>query len=701
MSFLAPLFLLGALGVVLPIVFHLVRRSSRQKTTFSSLMFLSPSPPRITRRTRLEQLLLLLLRCLVLGLLAAAFARPFLRRALPLEARSAPNRQVVVLVDTSASMQRTGYWEEARRQVEAVVTSLTAADQLALLAFDRQIDTRLSFHDWNAAAPGDRAALARERLAAMRPGWAATGLGAGLRAAAELLAEEGTPLETERRIALISDLQAGAELDDLLAYEWPRGVALDVRPVRAREHTNAGLHGLAQATDGVEPSAGRLLRVQVVNAADAAREQFELVWEPPTAGSNQTVYVPAGQSRVVNLPEPPADVTAARVVLRGDDEAFDNVFHWLRPATAEVPIWFVGPAAADDPAGMLYYLQRVFQPSPACHFEVRAWSPEGPAPTTGEPEPRLLILTETPGADWTARAQRRLAEGATVLYVLSNAAGEAPLRALSGEEELALSEATVGDYAMVGRLDFTHPLLGAFRDARYSDFTGIHFWRHRRVTVATPGDARVVAAFENGDPALLEWSRGSGRLLVLTAGWHPADSQLARSSKFVPLLYSILDQAGGLQLARRQFLVGDEVELESLLDTVPAGPIAVRAPDGTPVTLPAGSKTFRATAQPGVYTVLATDPPVRFAVNLDPAESRTAPFGVDELERRGVRLASSRPPAPAALAAARQRAGEVELEGRQKLWRWLIVAALVVLLAELWLASRVAPRNGSNTVNAT
>ena len=36
MSFLAPLFLLGALAVALPIVFHLIRRTSREKMPFSS-----------------------------------------------------------------------------------------------------------------------------------------------------------------------------------------------------------------------------------------------------------------------------------------------------------------------------------------------------------------------------------------------------------------------------------------------------------------------------------------------------------------------------------------------------------------------------------------------------------------------------------------------------------------------------------------
>src|SRR5947207_10692536 len=103
MSFLAPLFLLGALAVALPVIFHLIRRTTRERTPFSSLLFLRPSPPRLTRRSRLEHLLLLALRCLVIGLLAAGFSRPFFRKAMPAADPHAGSRKTVLLVDVSAS----------------------------------------------------------------------------------------------------------------------------------------------------------------------------------------------------------------------------------------------------------------------------------------------------------------------------------------------------------------------------------------------------------------------------------------------------------------------------------------------------------------------------------------------------------------------------------------------------------------------
>ena len=101
MSFLAPLFLFGALAVALPIVVHLIRRTSKEKMTFSSLMFLQPAPPRVTRRNRLENIFLLLLRCLVLGLLSLGFARPFFQKPMVPDPQSGAGDQPAPAQDRS------------------------------------------------------------------------------------------------------------------------------------------------------------------------------------------------------------------------------------------------------------------------------------------------------------------------------------------------------------------------------------------------------------------------------------------------------------------------------------------------------------------------------------------------------------------------------------------------------------------------
>src|SRR5262245_47059479 len=113
MSFLTPLYLLGALAVALPILAHLIRRTPPRRREFSSGMLLVRSLPRVTRRSRIEHWLLLCLRALVIGLLAVGFARPLWRTQVIAD-ETTEGRWAAVLLDTSGSMRRGGLWDEAQ-----------------------------------------------------------------------------------------------------------------------------------------------------------------------------------------------------------------------------------------------------------------------------------------------------------------------------------------------------------------------------------------------------------------------------------------------------------------------------------------------------------------------------------------------------------------------------------------------------------
>ena len=90
-------------------------------------MFLTPSPPRLTRRSRLDQILLLLMRLAALALLAFAFARPFFRESATLALEDLPRRRVAIVLDTSASMRRGDLWQQAIKHAEKELDNLGAA----------------------------------------------------------------------------------------------------------------------------------------------------------------------------------------------------------------------------------------------------------------------------------------------------------------------------------------------------------------------------------------------------------------------------------------------------------------------------------------------------------------------------------------------------------------------------------------------
>ena len=693
MSFLAPLFLFGGLAIVLPIVFHLIRRTAREKIPFSSLMFLQPTPPRMTRRNRLEHLFLLLLRALVLSLLALGFARPFFQKPVPASPRSEFGQRILLLLDTSASMRREGLWPAALAIAEGVLKKASPADQVAVFTFDRQVRPLVSFEQWAAMGISERVASAAGRLAAVQPGWSSTQLGNALIAAAEACAEADKQTQNvgPKRIVLISDLQEGGRLEGLQGYDWPRGTEVMVEPVRAKRPTNAGLQWVIDADTAPRPDAEAGPRIRVSNSADARREQFQLRWEGVAGAATVDAYVPPGQSRIVQAPKLPAGAVGERLLLAGDEDEFDNAVYLVTPKAEEVTVLFVGNDSEKDPAQSLYYLKRAFQQTRRQIARVVNVRPDAPLSPNQMAGTRLVIVSDTLSEAALNTGREFLADGGTMLLVMKEEAAAHTLGRLAEIASVTATEAASATYSMFGQIDFEHPLFAPFADPRYSDFTKVHFWKHRRLATDMLPGARVLARFDNGDPALVEVPKGTGRLLVLTSSWQPADSQLALSSKFVPLLYSILEQAGGIKAQLSQYRIGDEVNLSGVLPAGSTQPITIRKPDGAQVQLAAGESRFSQTDQPGVYAVSSVDPPVRFAVNLDAAESKTAPLPLEELQRLNLPLKPREIELSKQLEQKR-RLHNAELEHQQKLWRWLIVAALVVLLMETWLAGWLTGR---------
>ncbi len=446
--------------------------------------------------------------------------------------------------------------------------------------------------------------------------------------------------------------------------------------------------GTAMRAASQNPEAARLMGIDVRRVSTIA---WALAGGKGISGAAVDVYVPPGQSRVVAAPAPPPGLPVDRLILRGDDDDFDNAVFVVTAPAARVDILFLGNDAEKDGTQPLYFLQRGFQETRRQVAQVVVRRPEATLlPTDTENAPLLVIADALPPARWPA-VRRWLKEGGkTALLLLRTPAMAATLGSLVEVEDLAASEAPGGGYAMLGEIDFRHPLFAPFADPRFSDFTKIHFWKHRRLDPTKIPGARVVAKFDNGDAALIETAVGQGKLLVLTSGWQPDDSQLALSSKFVPLLYSILEQSGAPPARPAQYFVGDAVTF-----SIPAAntnlAATVRKPDGRQVELEKGGTMYSQTDQPGIYTLTTLQSTQRFAVNLAASESKTVPLSLDELERLGVPL-KAQAARVADRAEQKRRLLDSELEGKQKLWRWLILIALAVLAVETWLAARLTQR---------
>jgi hypothetical protein len=721
MSLLTPLFVLGALAVGLPLLFHLIQRRPKGQMEFSSLMFLSPSPPRISRRSRLDNLLLLLLRGLALVLLALAFGRPFLRSSHWLD-EEPPARRVLVLVDTSASMGRAGLWDEAQQEIRQVVADLRATDEAALYAFDSTVRPLVPFAGASQREEIGHAELFASALKGVTLSHAATDLGQALATAADHLhtsqdsGESSAPIP--KQIILVTDLQEGSDIERLRGFAWPEEVQVDIRRVQPDEPTNA--RAIVAADDAMSPSgeaaAGGQWRVTVYNAGDSTNQQFRLGWANSTGrlvGEREySVQVPPGGSRVVRLPMPPAG--AEQLVVTGDDQPFDNEVFVVRPTLQQKELLYVGSGTRDDTNSLFYYLARADFDDVHRDVTAKSLAANGLPPELVPRETPLTVVAQ-PIADAEAQILRDyVQEGGKILLVLAEAlrdpqAARETVRRLTGDESLEtmnLTEADASDYAMLAQIDFSHPIFEPFADPRFSDFTKIRFWSHRRLEVADDGPGRVLARFDDGSAALVEYAAGEGRVWILAAGWQPEESQFALSSKFIPVLAGML-HVGELSALRENYWVGEPVELpaDHPFERVvtPAGDVQGIASITTAqaaATVPRegtgeggigrDERVVLVFNSPGVYRLHDGDSELPFAVNLAASESRTAPLDVSELEANGVSL--GRAATVAQLKSERRRLRDFELERNQKLWQWLLVGVLAVLGAESWLAGRLSKR---------
>jgi len=100
-----PLAWLGLAAIGVPILVHLLAMRRATRVPFPTLRFLRDSAPTSMRRHRIEDVPLLLLRCLIIAVAVAALAQPWVTSE-GRTARDAGRVARAVVVDTSSSMNR-------------------------------------------------------------------------------------------------------------------------------------------------------------------------------------------------------------------------------------------------------------------------------------------------------------------------------------------------------------------------------------------------------------------------------------------------------------------------------------------------------------------------------------------------------------------------------------------------------------------
>ena len=690
----------------------------------SSLMFLDPTPPRLTRQSSIDQWLLLLIRATAIALLAFAFTRPFWNIPGDIDADRIGS-QKMLLIDTSASMRREGLWKAAVQRAEQVIRQAGPTEAISVYQFDSSLRPLVAIDSVLQTPASQRQQQAIAALHGVAPTWLHTDLGLSLLTAADLLQTDWDSSSdsnvTSSEIIVVTDFQNGSEVERLAEYAWPASCKVRIERVESGANGNARAilltaeesNGSNRLPDGKE-SRSRLpggiikapktndaekLRVRVTNTSNANSDALRLQWLDelfrPIEHFATACQVPSGSSLTVRIPVPPTGSLALQ--LEGDNSDFDNRYYMSRsePIQSRLLCVEAGSRAPDESLG--YFLRQLPMSDAArtVTFQSREPASQEPWPSA-ENTPLIVASHDLSSSDLDGLAIY-LNQGGNLLWVWDSVASvksgvsqskpfdyTVGLEKLSGLSDFKVSEAEVRQYAMLESIDFKHPLFADLSDSKFNDFSKIRFWKHRRLETQQHDAWRILAKFDDGSPALICKEHGTGKLWILMAGWQPSESQLALSTKFVPFISGLYRMATPVIQDPSSYRVGMSLEIPSdhrVLD--PTGNEVNR--DG----LDGKASKMIVFSEPGIYRrIVPNGTESLLAVNLVESESNTSVGSLERLEKLGVVMTDRN--STIKDDASRRQLRAVELESQQGWWRWVIVGVLGIIGLESLLCIRKA-----------
>jgi hypothetical protein len=674
MTFLTPLFLVGLGALAIPVLVHLIQREKKHVVQFPSLMFVRRIPYQSVRRRRIRHWFLLALRAAAMVLIVLAFARPFVKKDAVNAVAAGGARDVVVLLDQSASMGYGDHFEKAKDAARRVVRGLAADDRATLVLFAKNAEE-------NMRATTDRARL-EGAISAAKVTSGATRYGPALKLADSILSR--SPMK-RRDAVLISDFQktgwSGSE-----DAKFAEGMTLSTVSVGDAATANLSVPSL---TFGRTHFANQ---ERVVVTAGLSNKSDEVMKRVPV-----TLTVDGHEIETVNAdvaPHASSSVSFGAFTLAGpnvhgivkagsDPMPADNTFHFVLTPSEPVSLLIVDNGVADQSL----YLSKALSIGTAPTFQVDV-VPATRVASGSFDKRAVVILNDTmfpPGA--AGGALKRFVERGGGLLVVAGDHTTWPTEEASllpGRLGPAVDR-TDGLPGSLGFLDYSHQVFELFKAPRSGDFSATHVFRYRGIDIAE-GD-RILARYDDGGVAAAERKVGAGRVIVWTSTLDDSFSDIGVKPVFLPLVHQMVRYLANYEQPASWYTVGQVLDVaqrsKGRTDRVVVTPSGARVAQG--------GKGLVELSEQGVYELRSVSGgsgqrPESIAVNIDPAESDLAPLDTKELVAAVTGHATPESDEPAM---AEQLTRE-EIEKRQGLWWYLLLAGVGLLAIEMFIANRLS-----------
>lgn len=675
MSFITPLFFAALGAIAVPILVHLIQRERSRVVHFPSLMFLQRIPYQSVRRRRIRHWFLLAMRVTAITLFVIAFARPFFQQGALAAAAAAGDRELVILLDASASMGYGDHWQRARTAAHQVVDGLAAGDKATLVLFGRNAEE-------NMRATSDKPRL-NAAIDAAKVGSDSTRYGPALKLAESILGQSALK---RREAVLISDFQKagwGGSED----ARFPEGMTLTTTSI-ASEASNIAVPSVTFARTAFSGQERVAVTAGITNKGDQPATNVPVVLsvdglEIETKTAN---VAPRASSSVTFAPFTVAEANVRGMVRAGSDPLpADNTFHFVVSPSAPMSVAIVESGSRQEAS---LYLSKALAigTTPAFNPEVIPATRVTPAIFDNR---SVVIFNDTPlpPAISTAALRRYIERGGGVLVVV----GERTSWAMDAEDLLpgkigSTVDRISGRSATLGHLDYAHQVFEIFKAPRSGDFTSAHVFRYRLLTPAP--EARILARYDDGAIAAAERRTGAGRVIVWTTTLDDSWTDLAKKPVFLPVIHQLTRYLARYEQTPNWMTVGQVVDLTSTAAAIRGDRIVI-SPSGQRVTQRAKDPGLLELTEQGIYEIRAggttTGRPQAIAVNIDPSEADLTPLDPAELVAAVTGKASQ-----VETAAAAEPLSAEDSEKRQAIWWYLLFAGMLLLAAETVISNRLS-----------
>ena len=682
MSFLTPLFLAGLGAIAIPVLIHLIQREKKRVIEFPSLMFVRRIPYQSVRRRRIRHWALLVMRAAAIALIVAAFARPFTRQGTVAAAVGGGAREIVILLDQSASMGYGDHWNRATEAARAAVRGMGADDRATLVLFNKNAEE-------NMRATSDRTRL-EGAINAARVGSGATRYGPALKLAESILSR--SPIK-RREAILISDFQrsgwSGSE-----DVRFPEGMTVSTVSVASAGTANLAVPSVAFGRSSFSGQERLTVTAGLSNKGDAPLKDVPVTLTIDGHEiQTEKASVAAHASGSVSFTPFTLSTPNVRGAVRAgtDPMPADNTFNFVLAPSEPVSLLIV--VGGDRSASSLFLAKALsIGTTPVFHVEVTSASRLTPASLDRR---AVVILDDTPfpPAGGGGVLRKYLERGGGLLVVGGDRAtwpqGDAEL--LPGRFG-ATVDRTSGRSGSLGYLDYSHPVFEVFKAPRSGDFSAAHVFRYRALQT-TPGD-RVLARFDDGAVAAAERKVGGGRAIVWTTTLDDSWTDIAVKPVFLPLVHQLVRYLAHYEPPTSWLTVGQVLDLTARAkgrgdrsDRIVVTPSGERIPQSS---AGEGNDGLLELNEHGIYEIRSTGAaagrPEAIAVNIDPAESELAAIDPREL----VAAVTGHATPTVATAVASQEMTREESERRQSLWWYLLMTGLLLLAAETAISNHLS-----------